>query len=197
MPFDAKKRRVLAQDLEKIDYSDIVEAAIEQLQSSTHLELSKPRTQFVRAICDHEKPIREKLVACIMSMILAFVDLYKACMVGKRYANFQQEWMVSINEYFKVLEEASGPQDKTATPSMCTDKQEQHKLWHKVTFSASEVGYTLDIRQQRIVFSTLSYAVYDLMVDKVKDYKVAEFKASGPSTRRASSDESTITLKRK
>jgi hypothetical protein len=78
---------------------------------------------------------------------------------------------------------------------MSTDKQEQQKLWHKVTLAASEVGCTLDIRQQKIVFSTLSFVVFDLMVDKVKDYKVADFKQSGVKSSRVSSDESIITLK--
>ena len=45
--FDVKKRRVLVQDLEKLDYGDIVEAVIENLQCSLHLELSEPRSQFV------------------------------------------------------------------------------------------------------------------------------------------------------
>ena len=47
VPFDAKKRRVLVQDLEEIDYSNVVEAAIEQLQSGLHLELFGPRSHFV------------------------------------------------------------------------------------------------------------------------------------------------------
>jgi hypothetical protein len=117
VPFDAKKQRVLAQDLEKVDYSDVVEAAIKHLQSGVHLELSKLRSQFVRTICNHEKPTWEKVVACIMIMILAFIELYKACMVGKRYASFQQEWMENINKYFQVHEEAPEPQN-VAAPSM-------------------------------------------------------------------------------
>ena len=123
-----------------------------------------------------------------MSMILAFIDLYKACMVGKRYANFQQEWLVNINKYFEVREDEE-------PESPCTDKKEQQKLWQKVTAAASESGHTVGNCDQRIVLSTLSYAVYDLMVDKVKDYKVADFKASGASTSIACNDESAITLK--
>lgn len=101
-----------------LDYGNIVEATIENL----HLELSEPRSQFVRAICDRDKLVREKLVTCIMRMILAFIDLYKACMVGKRYANFQQEWLVNINRYFEVREDEE-------PESPCTDKKEQQKLW--------------------------------------------------------------------
>ena len=37
--------------------------------------------------------------------------------------------------------------------------------------------------------------VFDLTVDKVKDYKVADFKQSGVKNSRASSMKSTITLK--
>jgi hypothetical protein len=47
VPFNTKKRKVLAQDLEKINYSDVIEAAIDHLQSGVHLELSKPRSRFV------------------------------------------------------------------------------------------------------------------------------------------------------
>lgn len=65
----------------------------------------------------------------------------------------------------------------------------------KSHLAASEVECTLDIHQQRIVFSTLSYVVFDLMVDKIKDYKVTDFKQSGVKNSRASSKKSTITLK--
>ena len=53
-------------------------------------------------------------------------------MIGKRYASFQQEWMENINKYFLVREEAPEPQDIVAAPCTSTDKQEQHKLWHKL-----------------------------------------------------------------
>ena len=43
VPFDAKKHQVLVQDSEKLDYGDIVEAAIENLQCGLHLELLSTR----------------------------------------------------------------------------------------------------------------------------------------------------------
>lgn len=118
--FNFKKWRVLVQNLEEIDYSNVVEAAIEQLQSGLHLELSEPRSHFVRTICDHEKPVRKKVVACIMSMILTFIDLYTTCMIGKRYASFQRSgWKTSL-----VREEVPEPQENVAAPCTSTDKQE-------------------------------------------------------------------------
>ena len=105
-----------------------------------------------------------------MSMILAFIDLYKACMVAKRYTNFQQEWLVNINKYFEVR------RMKSQNLHALTNK---NKNCGKKSAAASESGHTLGIYEQRIVLSTLSYVVYDLMVDEVKDYKVADIKASG------------------
>ena len=83
LPFDASKRKTLATDLEKKDYAAVVETAIERLLTGLHLELSEPRKVFVCAICDPIKPIRESVVACIMGMVLAFIDLYRECMKGK------------------------------------------------------------------------------------------------------------------
>ena len=194
-PFNVKTRKAMIEDLESVDYSTLVEAAIKRLPSGLHLELSEPRNRFVCAICDHDKPVlREHLVACVMGMVLAFIDLYKACMKGKRFANFQQEWMVNINHYF----EQPGDEQKSAeaTGCFCTDKQEQNKLWHKVTEAASQAGYTLDIQEERIVASTLCYAIYDLMVDRVKDNKVHLSSESDAASACAdASRESAITLK--
>ena len=170
LPFDASKRKALATDLEGEDYSAVVDSVIERLLSGLHLELSEPRKAFVSAICDPDKPIRESLVACIMGMILSFIDLYRECMKGKKYANMQQQWMMNINNYLQHEESVCSE----AVTSSCTDKEEQYKLWYSVFNAAKKIGYTLVEREERIVVSTLCYAVYDLMVDKVKDYKVEQ-----------------------
>ena len=77
--------------------------------------------------------------------------------------------MVNINNCFV---ESSVEQAGSSAACLCTDRQEQYKLWCKVTEAASLIGYTLNIQDERIVVSTLYYTVYDLMVDQVKDYKV-------------------------
>lgn len=194
-PFTVKQRKGMIEDLEKHDYSSVVETAIERLRSGLHLELSESRHKFVCAICDHEnQALREHLVACIMGMVLAFIDLYKECMKGKRFANFQQEWMVNTNNYFTSSDEQGS--SAAAATSVCTDRQEQHKLLRKVTEAASIAGYTMNIQDERIIVSTLCYTVYDLMVERVKEYKVhlsPESDASGACV--ATGSESAITLK--
>ena len=117
--------------------------------------------------------------------------MYKECVKGKRFAYFQQEWMVNINNYFD-----SNDEQGSSAACLCTDRREQHKLWRKVTEVASLAGYTLNIQDERILVSTLCYIVYDLMVDQVKDYKAnlsTESDATGSCV--AASSESTITLK--
>ena len=87
----------MAGDLETLDYKDLTEEAIRQLQSGLHLQRYKTRRDFVHAICQET---REALVACIMGMVLTFIDLYRACIKGKRFAAFQQEWMRSLASTF-------------------------------------------------------------------------------------------------
>ena len=185
--FDASKRKTLATDLEKKFYAAVVETAIKRLLTGLHLELSEPRKVFVCAIYDPIKPIREIVVACIMGMVLAFINLYREYMKGKKYANMQQEWMMNVNNYFEHEK------------STCyTDVEEQCKLWHTMLNTATKLGYTLDITEQRIVASTLCYTVYDLMVDTIKKYKVQQTlqsEASATATAPITSSASDIKLK--
>ena len=120
LAFDASKRKALATDLEGEDYSTVVDSVIERLLSGLHLELSEPRKAFVSAICDPDKPIRESLIACIMGIILSFIDLYRECMKGTKYANMQQQWMMNINNYLQHKESVCSE----AVTSSCTDKEE-------------------------------------------------------------------------
>ena len=159
-----------------------------------HLELSEPRKAFVSAICDPDKSIRESLVACIMGMILSFIDLYRECMKGKKYTNMQQQWMMNINSYLQHEESVCGE----AVTSSCTDKEEQYELWYSVFNEAKKIGYTLGEREERIVVCTLCYTVYDLMVDEVKDYKVEQMlqtETTATATAPSTSDASHIKLR--
>ena len=78
--------------------------------------------------------------------------------------------MINTNNYFTSIDEQGSL--AAAAKSVCTDREEQHKLWHKVTEAASMVGYTLNIQDETIVVLTLCYALYDQMVERVKDYKI-------------------------
>jgi hypothetical protein len=184
--FVAKQRKEMVGDLEKVQYDDVVETAIERLQAGPHLERYKSRNDFVRTIC-HE-PAKQTLVACIMGIILAFLDIFRSCMKGrkgKRFANFEQRFMEHIKDYVGGAESETGGAGSTAA---LTDTTERQRLWSRVTAAASAAGSTLAPTDQRIIVSTLCYIVYDLMVDKIKHYKVDKFSedSSGAST----SDES-------
>ena len=48
----------------------------------------------------------------IIGMVLAFIDLYKECMKGKRFADFQQEWMVNTNNYRLQVVMSKDPQQQ-------------------------------------------------------------------------------------
>ena len=62
---------------------------------------------------------------------------------------FKQEWFQHIHEYMK-------------------EDGEQSKLWKSVLFRAKVAANDLD---QRIVISTISYHVHDLMTEKVKEFQ--------------------------
>ena len=199
-PFTVKQRKGLIEDLEKQEYSLVVETIIERLRGGLHLDLSQPRGAFVCAITSDENPaMRERLVVCIMGMVLAFIDLYKECMKGKRYAKLQQEWMINVNNYFTgdaCSDDAVERGGASAAASPLTDRQQQHQLWGKVTEAASKAGYTITIQEERIVVSTMCYNVFDLMIDRVKEYKIHLSKESDTTGQCvATSSESTITLR--
>ena len=193
-PFVAKQRKEMVGDLEKEQYDDVVETAIERLQAGPHLERYKSRREFVATIC-HE-PVKPTLVACIMGIILAFLDIYRACMKGrkgKRFSNFEQSWLEHVKDYMYVgrAESETGGAGSTAA---LTDKTERRRLWSRVTAVASEADSTLDTSEQRIVVSTLCYIVYDLMADKIKGYKV-EKTSEEDSTGASVSAESVLQLR--
>ena len=103
--------------------------------------------EFVLAICSEK--VQPSLMQCIMEMIARYLEIYKACMRGKKYAIFEQEWFQHIHEYMEEDSEQSG-------------------LWKMVVSRAKVAANKLD---QRIVISTIAYHVHDLMTEKVKEFK--------------------------
>lgn len=110
-------------------------------------------------------PVRPTLVQCVMEMIARYLEQYKACMKGKRYALFQQHWFEHTHEYFQTTEEPS----------------EQSKLWTNVVKRAEQRGTGLSVSEQRIVVSTLSYSIHDLMASKVQEHKAQQVMSASTS----------------
>lgn len=132
--------------LDTKSYEDLVDAVIDKLQSGLHLERYDGRRQFVLSICSER--VKPALVQCIMEMVARYLEIYKACMKGKTYARFEQQFFKHIKEYM----EESGVQSD---------------LWKTVVSRVNDVPN----QEQRIVISTIAYHVHDMMAEKVKDFK--------------------------
>ena len=152
--FTAKRRKDLAVDLAKRDYADVVDSAIAKLQRGVHLKLYPARSQFVETVCSEK--VKPTLTQCAMEMVSLYIDMYRSCMIGKRFAEFEHQWFKHLEQYF------SGSTSQSHSPAT---------LWAHVVERASLFGAPLPIREQRIVLATLAYHIHDLMVDRVKEYK--------------------------
>ena len=150
--FLVKHRTAMITDLEKDDYADIVEAVIDKLPTGIHLQRCESRKKFVAVLCGDTA--KEALTRCVKFMANKFLELYKEYMKGKRFMHFEQAWMEHIHSYFTC------PGSRSTLDS--------YTVWQAVV---GKCECSVNDEDQRIVVSTLMYAVYDLMSDKMKDYK--------------------------
>ena len=109
--FTMGERKRMLDDFDARDYEDLVAKAVEEIQRSIHLKRYGSRKKFVLSICS--KTVKPSLVQCIMEMIARYLEIYKACMRGKKYVVFKQQWFQYIHEYMK-------------------EDSEQSKLWKSV-----------------------------------------------------------------
>ena len=155
--FTAKRRKELVVDLGKRDYADVVDSAIAMIQRGVHLKLYPARSQFVDTVCSEK--VKPTLTQCTMEMVSLYIDMYRSCMIGKKFAMFEQQWFKHLEQYF------SGSTSQLQSP------HSPASLWANVVERASLFGAPLPIKEQRIVLATLAYHIHDLMVDRVKKYK--------------------------
>ena len=83
--FTAKQQRLMVED-----FQDLVDSTVQQLQSGLHLEQYKHWRQFARVICD--EAAKKTLVACILEMVLAILDMYRSQIKGKRWNLGHYSW---------------------------------------------------------------------------------------------------------
>ena len=95
-----------------------------------------------------------------MEMVAHYLELLKACMRGKKFAKFAQQWFEHIHEYM-------------------AEKGDQADMWRTVVCRSK-----LDVseQEQRIVVSTIAYHIHDPMAEKVKKYKEDLLAMDGPAT---------------
>ena len=85
--FTVGERKRMLDDLDARDYEDLVAKVIEEIQKGVHLERYDSRQEFILSICS--KRVKPSLVQCIMEVIARYLEIYKACMKGKKYAMFE------------------------------------------------------------------------------------------------------------
>lgn len=154
--FLAKHRTAMVTALDE-DHADVVKAVIDKLPTGIQLERYESRKKFVALLCGDTA--KEALARCVECMVNNFLELYKQYMKGKRFMQFEQAWMEHIHNYFNCpATEIQNTQDGNCC----------YFVWQAVL---DKCKCSVDDEDQRIVVSTLVYAVYDLMTDKVKEYK--------------------------
>ena len=145
--FTVKDRKAMLEDFQARDYDDVVTTAMERLLGDRHLDRYEDRQAFVASICS--ETVKPVLVQCMMEMVARYLELLKACMRGKKYAKFEQQWFEHIHEYI-------------------AEKGDQADMWRNVVCRSK---LNVSEQEQRIVVSTIAYHIHDLMAEKVKKYK--------------------------
>ena len=152
--FTAKHRKELAVQLGARDYADVVESALAMLKRGVHLQMYPSRHKFVNIICSEN--VKPALTECMMNMIDLYIQMYRSCMSGKKFAMFEQQWFMHIEQYF------SESTSQSRSPS---------SLWATVVERANMFSAHIPANEQRIVLATLAFHIHDLVVDQVKEYK--------------------------
>ena len=151
--FVVKHGKNLLQDLERASHSDVATEAIDGLLNGVQLQFSQSRKDFVENLTSN-LTCKESLEKCLQWMARQFLRIYEECMKGKWFGVFEQKWMEHIHGYFTVSDQT---------------EENSYSHWQTVIMKCK---CKVKINEQRIVISTLAYLVYDLMTEKVKDYKI-------------------------
>ncbi len=91
-----------------------------------------------------------------------YIDLLKVYVTGKRFAQFELAWFCHIEENFVSQTEQTQTTSHQSQVSL-------HSMWQDVVKSIESKP---SLKEQRIIVSMVTYTVYDLMTEKVKEYKI-------------------------
>ena len=138
---------------------DIFEEIIAKLQAGIDLKCHESRKRFVDYLCS-ESHARKALAKSVDMMVKNYYRLLKQYSKGKRFAQFEQEWLIHIEDYFTDCTDTHAVQEP--------DTDSCYTAW-KCVVDKYDCAFSID--EQRIVVSTIAYIVYDIMTGKIKDYK--------------------------
>ena len=157
----AKTRKIVVEAVCKQDYDEVAEEAVKQLFDDHQFKYYPERLAFLEVF--KNLPLRAHLLICAKSMKDTYLKLLKTFCKGKKIMNLQQSWFMHVNLYFDHSLEVTGITTKEA--------KEMSEIWNTLVQKGNECVISMD--DQRIILSTLSYIVYDLMSLKVKESKLS------------------------
>lgn len=148
--FLKREKLAMVTELEGDDLVAICKRCSETIRADIHLERYDLRRTFVERICQDT----ESFSGLIKVLVNKYLSLFKEHMKGNRFAQFEQSWFTHLESYF--------------TPDTC-----YHGQWNAMAEKCSEPGCTtLGLEEQHIVLASIAYSIYDIMTEKVKQYKL-------------------------
>ena len=83
------------------DNADIVDSGIAMLQRRVHLKLYSARSQIIEIVCSEK--VTPTLTLCTMEVVGLYTEMYRSCMIGKKFAIFEQQWFKHLEQYFSNI----------------------------------------------------------------------------------------------
>ena len=160
----AKKRKLLINEIISEDH-EISEEVLSVFWGGLHFKEYQVRCAF-HDLFNSDQERMTVFINCISQMQLIYKKLLKKYCVGKKFLQMQQAWVLYINFYI-IGEKASDVDGLTMD-----DKQECCTVWSSVVDIAEKSNLSLPVQEQRIIVSSLVYAVFDAMAKEVKEKKI-------------------------
>ena len=176
--FLAIERKKLVAGVKNEEYKEVMEEAFTRLLHDHQFKYYSARFRFVEVF--KAKPMKAKFLRLIKTMKATYTDILEAFCKGKKFLKFQTAWFFHVNVYFDKTFEVQGLDANRAT--------ELKRVWEVVLKLAAERDCVLPEEDQHIIVSTLSFILFELMSEKIKDKKIKEF----PSATSQSHDTATV-----
>ena len=153
--FSAKERDCIIADLDDRSYNDMLDLYLVSLHKGAQLKWNPTRLQLVEELTKPGR-IRKPLNNLTDAMTRKYMALLKVYKTRKCSAQFQQAWLDHIEIYFTKPE--AGDEDVDVK-----------SIWKLVCDSFATPP---NLQEQRIIVSTMAYIIYNIMTEKVTDYKI-------------------------
>ena len=161
----AKRRKEIVAAVRQEEYHEVVEESVIKIFAEHQFKYYPHRLTFIETF--KELPMKVYLLSCIENMKDLYLDLLHNFCKGKKSLALQNSWFMHVNLYFDTTFKVDGITTSTA--------MKLSKAWKDLVLKAK---CTLSNNDQRIILSTISYIIFDLMSHEVKKKKADE----GPST---------------